>query len=1221
MTSAALSQRQTLDRLGVGHSAACPLWGNLDMSSSSLRLRALVAAIGVAIGAAAPASATNPITAAQPDAQAVTQARGNPSLLIFRAGVFDPLKQTLDARKIGAAPASVASSAYAIVQFKADQLGARKALQARGVEFLGYVPNNAYYVRLNGVSLDQLKQDGAIRWAGAIDPALKVDPTLWQASRATSAAKQWDGSYEVQIDLFAGAAPAAVVSALEKSVPGVTITERSERADAGQYVRAKVSIGRLDALIEAASAIDGVSFISPWIQPHPMNSAAIGAIQGNSVNVSCAGSGPVCGPTPMWDHGLFGSGQIVAVSDTGTDANEAWFTTLDKGIGAHTEITVADAPVLPAIGSLHPDNKIVGYWVQPGATAYDNNKTCPGSPSSSSWHGTHTSGTLVGDAAGTFGATTYTASTPTSAGHDLADGMAPNAQLLQQDIGNDDSGCLQINDLRGTLEQAVAAGAHIHSDSWGAPTAGVYAGNDNNVDYATYTLEDLLFVVAAANEGPSAGTIGSPGNAKNALTVGALGHGGSQSVASFSSRGPTADGRLKPDIMAPGSATVSAAGDSSTTATIEAPLTKGMSGTSMATPTVAGNAALMRQYFTDGFYPRGAKTAADAYNPSGMAMKAFLLNGTNPLQGNNWPNNNIGWGRAWLDGSLWFANTMTGGDDSRRARLFERTNTAGMETGDVHEYTIANVQAGVEFRATLTWYDPEAAVGAASTLVNNLDLEVVGPGGTYLGNFFTGGVSTTGGSADSKNTVEQVRLTAPVAGSYTLRVKGTSIPGNGRPQTDRQGYALVVSGAFGLPDAAAFPAPNSVAIASNDAAGVGVSFTAASGAQGFQLYRANGTCAAANPGDFRLVASGAASPVVDTSSQGGLGYAYKVRGISNDVEGNVSSCIDVVSQDDCSLLPQFDTTSLTADGASASCAVTLNWSAAQASCPTSTGITYDVRRATDPYFTDPQTIAAGVTGTTFADTDVVNGTPYYYEVFAVDSFGNMSPISQMRNATPSGTDGPDPANFLDDVDTHTYMSIEAPWQITNTQASDGMYSYHNTGDGRPYPDLTCASVTTPALTIQPDSTLSFMARYDMEYQWDGVVQEISTDDGATWADLPPDGGYPSSFAQTTNPPVNACAFPASHGAFSGVSTAASNADPNNGTATAVFKPFTRDLSDYVGQTVRIRWRMSTDPAAGFDGFFLDEVKIVGTGNGDNDRIFGDGFDGIALPGGNDYMCH
>ncbi len=627
---------------------------------------ALAAALAIALGAAASthAIAVSTIIAAQPSIETVDAARANPNLIILRAGVFDPAAQQLNTRDVGAAPEG--SSGYAIVQFQPGQLTQRKALLARGVEFLGYVPNNAYYARLNGLALDEVAKSAGVRSASTFAPALKLDPALWTSRRVDSVAKQYDGRYEIQIDAFAGVASANIAAALEKSVPGVTITQRSERADAAQYVRASVSIGQLDALIRAATAIEGVAFVSPWLQPHTMNAGAIGAIQGNAAG-TCSGSGLVCGPTPMWDHNLFGSGQIVAVSDTGTDANEAWFTTLDKGAGPHQEITFFDLvpPVPPAIGTLHPDNKILAYWVQPGATGYDNNKTCPGGTSPSSWHGTHTSGTLVGDAAGTFGSNTYLGSTPTSAGHELADGMAPNAQLIQQDIGDDNSGCLQINDLRGTLAQTVAGGAHIHSASWGAADAGAYAGDDNNVDYATNTLEDLLFVVAAGNDGATAQTIGSPGNAKNALTVGALGHAGSKTIAGFSSRGPTADGRLKPDIMAPGSSTISAAGDSSTNSTAEAPVSKSMSGTSMATPTIAGNAVLMRQFFADGFYPRGSKNANDDYNASGMAMKAVLLNGTDTLAQATWPNNNYGWGRAWLDGNLWFTNTMTGGDDSR----------------------------------------------------------------------------------------------------------------------------------------------------------------------------------------------------------------------------------------------------------------------------------------------------------------------------------------------------------------------------------------------------------------------------------------------------------------------------------------------------------------------------------------------------------------------------
>ncbi len=195
--------------------------------------------------------------------------------------------------------------------------------------------------------------------------------------------------------------------------------------------------------------------------------------------------------------------------------------------------------------------------------------------------------------------------------------------------------------------------------------------------------------MSAGNDGPGAGTLGSPGNAKNALTVGALLHGGLTGIASFSSRGPTADGRTKPDITAPGNNTISARGSTNVNSTPQAPQTATLSGTSMAAPTIAGNVVLARQFFADGWYPRGEATAEDALNLSGPAMKAVMLNGTNPLS--NWPNNNTGWGRGWLDGNLWFKATMPNGDDSRRLRLFERTNGAGLETGDTNEYTFASI--------------------------------------------------------------------------------------------------------------------------------------------------------------------------------------------------------------------------------------------------------------------------------------------------------------------------------------------------------------------------------------------------------------------------------------------------------------------------------------------------------------------------------------------------
>lgn len=1173
------------------------------MNSKHLARAVLAASIMAALGSlhAAPDNlrAVTP-QAVTPDQ--LTEARvADSHLLLLRSGLIDPTVERIDFSATGAAM-DMDSGRYAIVQFIGDAAKARARLALRGIKFLGYVPNNAYQVRLENDALRQLRNDASVRWVGIYQPGQKLDPALWSQARANLALAP-QGGLELDVFGFAGESAQQIALALVKQ-SGVTIISQVED-DAIPQVRAHVGEAGLDALIRAASSEDSVAWVAPHIQEYLHNAAGIGTIQGDSPTTGTAGSGAVeAGRQPLWDHNLFGTGQIVSISDSGLDANEAWFTTLNKGAGDHTEITLADSPVPPALGATHADNKIYGYWVQPGATAYDNTTTCPGG-TPTGYHGTHTSGTLAGDAGGSVGGTTYTASTPTSSGHELADGMAPNAQLLFQDIGNDVTGCLSITDLGGTLTQAVAGGARIHSASWGSASAGAYSGSDRVVDNSLSKLEDLIFVVSAGNNGSGATSTGSPGNAKNAITVGALGHAGSKVVASFSSRGPTQDGRLKPDIMAPGSSTVSAAGDSSTTGTIELATSSSKSGTSMAAPTIAGNAVLVRQYFTDGFYPRGASTPADSYNPSGMMLKAVLLNGTNPVLGSNTtPNNqffngNYGWGRGWTDSNLWFTTTPSAfGNDNRRMRMFERTNVSGLMTGDMQEYTIANVQAGQELRATLTWYDPEATGGAALTLVNNLDLEVVDPSSTvYFGNVFTAGVSTSGGSADIRNTVEQFRMTAPAAGSYTFRVKATAVPGGSRPNTNRQGYALAVSGAFGLPDTPAFPAPTSLGVTST-VNGASVAFSAAGGAQGFQLYRAAGTCASAVAGDFRLVGSAATSPVLDAGAEGGYAYAYKVRGISNDTEGNLSACVDTTFAGACDLQPSFDGSSVVG-GASlnSTCKIPLDWAAASSNCPLSPSVTYSVQRSSDPYFASPTTIATSVVPASYEDFAVVQGAPYYYKVLATDSEGNSAPISQTVGGTAIGPAGVDGNFYLDDGDTHVYVNMDPPWQVTNTAATAGNLGYHSGADGANYPAGVCASMTSPPIVVQPNASLNFNMKYNIETGWDAMLLEVSTDAGANWTDLPPDGGYPASGTITNA--GNVCGYPVGKTAFAG----STSATPTDDAATASFQNFSASLAAYAGQTIQLRWRLSSDGGYEVAGAFLDEIRVVST-----DRIFVDGFD-------------
>ena len=109
---------------------------------------ALAAALTLALAAPSAFAATR-IAATSPTPDAIESARPNTSLLILRAGIYDPAQQSLDFSASNAAPAS--ASSYAIVQFQQGGSVDRKTLAKRGIEFLGYVPNNAYYVKLSGL--------------------------------------------------------------------------------------------------------------------------------------------------------------------------------------------------------------------------------------------------------------------------------------------------------------------------------------------------------------------------------------------------------------------------------------------------------------------------------------------------------------------------------------------------------------------------------------------------------------------------------------------------------------------------------------------------------------------------------------------------------------------------------------------------------------------------------------------------------------------------------------------------------------------------------------------------------------------------------------------------------------------------------------------------------------------------------------------------------------
>src|SRR5581483_5093715 len=435
------------------------------------------------------------------------------------------------------------------------------------------------------------------------------------------------------------------------------------------------------------------------------------------------------------------------------------------------------------------------------------------------------------------------------------DGVAPDAKIVFQDIGHPNQQLPGVDNVSQALihEQAYASGARVHSNSYGPVAPVDYDQDAADIDDVMWRLRDYNIFFSAGNDDPGAGKV--PSVAKNNVVVTATNsptaNGSIEDLAAFSNHGPTRDGRIKPDIAAPGfvraatessgipAAQFGSGVQTSMTAPDAAVNPSGpdnnrslsaISGTSFAAPMVAGGALLVRQYFVDGFYPSGARVPANGFNPSNALVKAMILNSGRNMTGSytasSAPNGESGplpsfgqgWGRVALDDSLFFSgdrrelkvladifNGAIAPDGTRPA-----TNAA-ITTGVTHTYQLSNVSTVEPLRITLVWSDPKAALFAQTALVNNLDLEVTDPGGAvWRGNVnFANAYSQPAGGAafDNKNTVEAIYIQSPPPGTYTVKVIGASVPGNGQNgvvaqpgnqmiDSNRQGYALVATGNF-----------------------------------------------------------------------------------------------------------------------------------------------------------------------------------------------------------------------------------------------------------------------------------------------------------------------------------------------------------------------------------------------------------------------------------------
>lgn len=678
-------------------------------------------------------------TLASPAIIVLILAASAPAAIHLKSGTID----TRSATAAAALPTRHMGTGYYLVELKGPVTDSGKAsLEAAGAQPVEYVPDNAFIVRLEHAQASAVRKLECVRWIGPFRPEHKSMERL----RADSRPEQFI------VRLFPGQDPGFVMA--KAALFGAKKIDCVHRPGG-----ATCRILANTAQIEKLAGLGAVAWIEPYVQPRLCNDVA----------------SAICGvPEVRQNLGLYGAGQLVGVADAGLDTGN--LSTISPDFAGRIEKTYA--------------------------------LRRPGEWSDLNGHGTHILGSLLGSGV-------LSGSNPATRSYEGSfAGLAPEARLVFQSIG--DAGALVFPPLHlAELFQPVYEdGVRIHSNSWGSAVSGQYTTYSNQVDQFIWDHKDLTVVFAVGNEAQDRDQNGvidrdniyAPATAKNCISVGAtetqritggyqMGYGvawpGSypaapikydlvsnnpSGVAAFSGRGPTDDGRIKPDICAPGTNIVSCRSRACAVTGWGAYNSDYIywGGTSMSTPQVAGAAALVREYYQ----------REKGVNASAALVKSTLINGATDISPGQYgtgqyrevlpaPDTSQGWGRLNVRRSLF--------PDPPEVNEFA-DESAGISTGEYREYHYTVIDASVPLRATLVWTDYPGAVHAAKELVNDLDLTIISPTGTLYPN---------SGIRDRSNNVEQIRIDSPELGTYLVRVSGYSVP------MGPQDYSLVVAG--GLP--------------------------------------------------------------------------------------------------------------------------------------------------------------------------------------------------------------------------------------------------------------------------------------------------------------------------------------------------------------------------------------------------------------------------------------
>lgn len=493
-----------------------------------------------------------------------------------------------------------------------------------------------------------------------------------------------------------------------------------------------------------------------------------------------------------------GRGETVAVCDSGLDTGEP--------------------------KTIHPDfrGRIVGIRSYAISPLYDRQVKNPrgddGPSDISDGHGTHVAGSVLGDGA---------ASRMTNGGGSRVCGVAPAARLFFQAIEQKTlwrkasdtraNGRYALTgiplDVRTLFADAYRKGARIHTNSWSGGNVGAYDNQSEQLDQFVWDHKDFCILVAAGNEGEDRNgngkiddpSIAPPATAKNCVTVGACEnrrpefrsekYGGRdwfpgdfpappfaqdpmadnpEQIVPFSSRGPTLDGRIKPDVVAPGTFILSTRSRLLTEADdlwseyAPNPFYCFLGGTSMATPLVAGAVALLREHL---------RRRVGIARPSAALLKATLIAGARRIgslqERRALVDVHQGFGRVSLESILTPRSPCRASfQDVRR----------GLQTGGVSEWRLRVTSSASPLRVALAYTD-----FPGKSLVNDLNLVLYDPNGRV----YAGNNGPQGRELDHKNNAEVIHVSHPARGEWRLQVIGANVPHG------PQDFALVFLGAIG----------------------------------------------------------------------------------------------------------------------------------------------------------------------------------------------------------------------------------------------------------------------------------------------------------------------------------------------------------------------------------------------------------------------------------------